>query len=105
MTHSDQISLTERPFKNILRLISLGAYSLSEQDLASGSHVLAGLGGSLVGASLEADDGLAGSQDLVRELPLVLLRRLGSQVRALPFGVPVGLEERYGVSYAYLVIG
>jgi len=67
---------------------------LSEQDLATSSHILSGLGGSLVGSSLEADDGLSGGNRFIAELPLVLIGRLGSQPGAGPLGMLVGLSAQ-----------
>lgn len=68
--------------------------SLAEQDLAARAHVLAGLGGALVGPGLQAHDGLASLQRLLREVTLALIRGLGAEVGALPFGVPVGLQQK-----------
>lgn len=67
--------------------------SLAEEDLAAGTNVLAGLGGSLVGTSLETDHGLAGLQDLLREVTLAFISGLWSEVGAAPFGVPVCLSK------------
>ena len=51
----------------------MARFSLAEQDLAAGAHVLACLGGALVGTSLETDHGLTGVQDLVGEFTLALV--------------------------------
>lgn len=69
-------------------------FSLSEEDLATSTHVAASLSGALVGAGLEAHDGLTSFQHLVREVTLVLLRGLGSQVGSLPLRVFVGLKKK-----------
>lgn len=52
--------------------------SLAEQDLAASAHVLASLGGALVGASLQTDHGLAGVQDLFGEVTLAFFRGFGA---------------------------
>ena len=64
---------------------------LSEDDLAAGANVLAGLGGALVLASLETDHSLAGRNRLLIECPHVRLGGLGAEPRAGPLGVHVGL--------------
>lgn len=71
-----------------------GESSLAEQDLAAGAHVLAGLRGALVGARLQADDGLASLQHLFGEVTLALFSGLGAEVRARPLGVPVSLLKQ-----------
>lgn len=68
--------------------------SLAEQNLAAGAHIRAGLGGTLVGSSLETDHGLAGLQHFIGEITLALIRRLGAKVRAVPLGMPVGLRKK-----------
>lgn len=67
--------------------------SLAEQDLAASTHILAGLGGTLVGASLQADHGLAGLQHFIGEITLAFIRGLGPKVGAIPLRMPVGLGK------------
>lgn len=64
---------------------------LSEQDLASSAHVLTGLGGALVGTSLETDNGLTGFQLFIGEVALAFIGWFWSQIWSLPFSVLVGL--------------
>jgi hypothetical protein len=73
------------------------SYSLAEEDLATSAHVLASLGGTLVGSSLEADHSLASLKNFIRELTLAFLRGLGAEVWAAPFGVPVGLLKKSNI--------
>ena len=63
----------------------------SKENFARGAHVLAGLGGTLVGTGLQANYGLTASQLLVCEVSLAFISGLGTQKWSLPFGVPVGL--------------
>jgi hypothetical protein len=65
-------------------------FLLAQDDVTASAEALTSLGGTLVGASLEADDGLAGVQSLLIELALVLLCWLGAKVGAGPLGVLVG---------------
>ena len=65
---------------------------LSEDDLAAGTDILAGLGGALVLASLETDHSLAGRNRLLVELANVGLGGLGAEPRAGPLGVHVSLK-------------
>lgn len=67
--------------------------SLAEENLAASAEILAGLGGTLVGASLQTDHGLASLQHLIGEITLAFFRRPGAQVRAAPLSVSVGLEK------------
>lgn len=73
---------------------------LSEDDLPGCADVRAGLGGALVGAGLQADDGLAGPQLLLTELALVFFRGPGAEEGAPPLWVLVGgaadREDRRG---------
>lgn len=65
---------------------------LAEQDLAAGADVLACLGSTLVGASLQADDGLASLELLLAEVALALIGGLGAQEGTLEVVVLVGLQ-------------
>lgn len=66
-------------------------YSLFAEDNLSGStEVLSGLIGTLVRASLQADDGLAGSQLLFGPITFMLFGRSRPQPGTPPFGMFVG---------------
>lgn len=65
---------------------------LAEQDLAAGADVLACLGSTLVGASLQTDDGLASLELLLAEVTLALIGGLGAQEGTLEVVVLVGLQ-------------
>lgn len=71
-----------------------GSFLLADDDLAAGAHVLSRLGGTLVLAGLEADDGLASLELLLGEVALGLVGGLGSQLGSGPLGVPVGLTAQ-----------
>lgn len=66
--------------------------SLAEENLAASAEVLSGLGGTLVGASLQTNYGLASLHHLIGEITLALIGRLGSKVGAGPFRVSVCLR-------------
>lgn len=80
---------------------------LSNDDFASSADVLASLGGTFVGASLETDDGLSGLQLLFSEFTFVLVGGFGSKVWSFPFAVLVGLsaQSEQGVGYLGDVLG
>lgn len=64
---------------------------LAEQNLAASAHILASLGGALVGASLQTDDRLASVQHLIGEFTLCLIGWLGAQLSERKAGVLPGL--------------
>lgn len=68
--------------------------SLAEDDLATGTDVLAGLGRALVLAGLQSDDALAGVQRFLGEVAFALVGGLRPQERALEFRVFVALEKK-----------
>lgn len=65
---------------------------LAEQNLAASADILTSLGGALVGAGLEANDGLASLQLLLGELALALIGGLGAQEGTLEVSVLVALQ-------------
>lgn len=65
---------------------------LAEQNLAAGAEVLTCLGSTLVGASLQTDDGLASLELLLAEVALALIGGLGAQEGTLEVVVLVGLQ-------------
>lgn len=71
---------------------------LAEQDLAAGADVLTCLGSTLVGASLQTDDGLASLELLLAEVTLALIGGLGAQEGTLEFVVLVGLQGQQNQS-------
>lgn len=68
--------------------------SLSEDDLATGTDVLAGLGRALVLAGLQSDDALAGVQRFLGEVAFALVGGLRPQERTLEFRVFVALGKK-----------
>lgn len=67
--------------------------SLAEQNLPRGAKVETGLGGTLVGASLQPNQALAGPQLLLGKLAPILLRGPWSQVGPAELRVAVALSE------------
>lgn len=62
--------------------------------MAGVSEILAGLVCALVSSHLQIDNAFSGSQLLVSEVAFVLLRRFGTDVRALELRMEVALENQ-----------